>query len=157
MNTTHTYAEKADRINTAVAAGMFFMALAYAAMAGELITSETVANYFNYVGKGVMIIAVIIILWACAPLLLKLGKKRSARCNNFSDPEGFITQAFHKSCLISWFTLFIGLSFLAGMDNLLGRLNLPVQFYLYAILSVILFVASISFFVITLTDDENEA
>jgi len=159
MNATHTYAEKADRLNTAVALAMFFMSITYGCLAVRLLTSEAVANYLGLIAKGVMMVAVAIILWTFTPIIMQKmrSRKLGSNCRSFSEPEGFITQAFHKACLISWMTLFVSLSLIAGLDEKLAMLDLPAEFYITTILSVMLMVASLAFFYLTRLDDSEAA
>ena len=159
MNATYTYAEKADRLNTAVAFAMFFMGIAYGCLAIRLLTSEEMANYLSLISKGTMMVAVAIILWTFTPFIVQKvkAKKSIVSSRGCSEPEGFITQSFHRACLISWMTVFVSLSLIGGLDEKMKGLDLPAEFYISTVLCMMLIVTSLTFFYLTRSDDVEEA
>ncbi len=66
-----------------------------------------------------------------------------------------MTQAFNQALNKSWLITFVTIVFLKSLDKLIGRAELPIDFFLKALVFLMMFSASVIFLVLIRTDDKD--
>lgn len=146
-----TMAQFSDRFLRIVAFALLLMSVSYAAAAIAHFADPEQENLFEGVRAvfGLSAAAIVILPFI---KLMRIKAKAGKDCQK--DPEGFIAEVYAKSTLISFSVAFVGMVF---MEPIVAKVltDLPPDFVMQVVLSVMMSVLGINFFIRS-REDEDE-
>lgn len=140
-----------DRFLNRSAIGMFLLALLFAFTAFEQSTAAEVPSAVKYAEKAIAIVIIVIV----GPVTFQVYRRKRSFVSTCDEPEGFLTSAFQKAAMRAFTGSFI---LLIVLNVLLekGAVNWPAAVIVPALLAFNMGVASLSFFLDNLGDDEDD-
>lgn len=153
MNNNLSCAEAMDLMNTRIAIGLLLASLTYGLDSSAYLFAVSDNQVFKWIGFSITVLSALWIFRAVGPMLWQKFKSRSF---THQEPESFITETFHKAIIKSWvFTLAV-LMLMKVLEKTISRISLPFEFYLNSLIFLMLFVASVSFLIMTHINDDDE-
>jgi hypothetical protein len=110
-----------------------------------------VRTYLDWAEGGAAIAALVIVLWL---LFFKFMKVPAHLRRRFLDIEGFVATTIQKSFKASWLVTFVTLTVLAPASRRFT--TIPGEFFLQAVMALMLGVFSVAFFVMNASGGEDE-
>lgn len=152
MNTINEHdncAEALDLMNIRIAVGLLLVSVAYALEASVYLAPS---DYKAALDGSTLVLGVLAMLWILRAIGPTFWRKLQNRTWQLPKPESFVTEAFNQALNKSWIITFITIVFLKSLDNLLGKADLPLDFFLKALVFLMLFSASVIFLVMIKAD-----
>ncbi len=140
-----------DRFLNRSAVGMFLVALMFAYSAVEQVLGGNLPLFLNYAEKMLAILVVIVV----APVTFKVYWRKRSLLGSCSEPEGFLTTIFQKAATRAFTGGFLALMVLYVLFEK-QMVSWPAAVLVPALLAFNLMVASVSFFLDNLSDDESD-
>ncbi|MGJ8663894.1 MAG: hypothetical protein ACSHWU_09595 [Marinicella sp.] len=153
MSNNHSCAEAMDLMNSRIAIGLLLASFTYGLDASNYLFEFGENQVFKWVGFSITVFSALWIFRAIGPMLWKKIKSKSVIHH---EPESFITDSFHKSIIRSWIFTIAVLMLLKVLENYFSKVDLPVEFYVNALIFIMLFSASSIFLVMTHPNEEDD-
>jgi hypothetical protein len=144
-------AEAADRRWQLLALAMLLIACKSGISAALVLADASVRTYLDWAEGGAAIAALVIVLWL---LFFKFMKVPAHLRRRFLDIEGFVATTIQKSFKASWLVTFVTLTVLAPASRRFT--TIPGEFFLQAVMALMLGVFSVAFFVMNASGGEDE-
>ncbi len=155
MNTINEHdncAEAMDLMNIRIAVGLLMVSVAYALEASVHLMP---AAYATWLDRSTLALGLFAMAWIVRAIGPTLWRKLRNKTWQLHKPESFVTQAFNQALNKSWLITFVTIVFLKSIDKLLGKADLPIEFFLKALVFLMMFSASVIFLVLIRTDDKE--
>jgi hypothetical protein len=153
MNNNQNCAEAMDLMNTRIAIGLLLASITYALDASIYLFTDGNNQVFKWIGFTTSLLAAAWIFRAIGPMLWNKFKSRSMK---FQEPESFVTETLHKAIIKSWTITIAALMVLKVSERMISRVGLPIEFYINALVFIMLFSASVIFLVMTRFNDADD-
>lgn len=140
-----------DRFLGRSAVGMFLLALLFALTAYEQSVVVDLPAAAKYAGKGLAILIVVLV----GPVTFQVYRRKRSFVSNCDEPEGFLTNAFQKAAMRAFtggFVILIVLNVMLDKEVV----SWPAAVIVPAFLSFQLGIASLSFFLDNIGDEDDE-
>ncbi len=141
MGTRIDMAEAVDQKLRLMALAMLLLAIRSASEACMMLVSEELAFYLDVLQIGLMVSAIGLMLHLAYWKLIKVPKHLRRL---FSDPDGYIVEVLRKSCLTSWLSTLVYISFVGPVISKIW-VEFPVKFFTESALFVMLGAFSLKF------------
>ncbi|MBO6505017.1 MAG: hypothetical protein JJ850_16515 [Kordiimonadaceae bacterium] len=140
-----------DRFLNRSAIGMFLLALLFALTAFEQSAAGELPGALKYAEKAIAILIIILV----GPITFQVYRRKRSFVSTCDEPEGFLTSSFQKAAMRAFTGSFI---LLIVLNVLLEKeaVDWPAAVIVPALLAFNLGVASLSFFLDNLEDDEDD-
>jgi len=140
-----------EKFMNRVAVGVFLISLAYASSAMMFVVSEAMALYLDRLSFGFGLLAVAVVFPSVVKMII--AKRRAGAGSH--QPDGFVVDAYKRAAERGFALTFV---FLLLMDFLTGRffVDLPAEFAIQIILAISLAIFSLSFFIFTREEGDEE-
>ncbi|TDR23296.1 hypothetical protein [Marinicella litoralis] len=152
MSNNQNCAEAMDLMNTRIAVGLLLASLSYGLDAFTYLLPAGENQVLKWFGFGVSVLAALWIFRAVGPALW--DKLKSGQFKH-QEPESFITETFHQAIIKSWIITIAVLMVLKVLEQLIVRIDLPIEFYFNGLVFIMLFSVSVIFLVLTRENDDN--
>jgi len=141
-------AQFADRLLKFTTLGIFILSFSYASGAAQFFVSAAAAEYFKVAKTVFALLGAGVVL----PFFIKFVRMKKTCRASSAELNGYIIEVYRKSCEYSFaVTLVFLILFEPVAANFL--VNLPLAFFVYTTLMVMILSLSISFFLMSRDDD----
>jgi hypothetical protein len=144
-------AEAADRRWQLLALAMLLIACKAGISAAMVLADATVRTWLDWAEMGAALGALVIVLWL---LFFKFMKVPAHLRRRFLDIEGFVATTIQKSFKLSWLVTFVTMTILAPASKRFA--TVPAEFFVQALMALMLGVFSVGFFVMNATGGGDE-
>ena len=142
MNESTNCAEVIDKMYTRLAIGLLVAAVAYFLKATVFLTGPATDNTLEKISFWAGVLTILVVLTGMIPVM---WRKLSSKSWTLEEPESYIQDAFKEALKRSWMITFVTLVILKSMDRMMQAWALPAEFYLQAMISLMMLTASVSF------------
>ena len=147
-------AEASDRHNRLLGVSMLALALLFATGAAEHVLGPDAELYLDMVSKGLAIFIIVPTFWVA---YWKLWKLPSHQRELYLSADGFVMDALYRAQRLSWTVTLVVLAVLATVFDGPFLNAYPTEFYLDALLALMLGVLStVFFYLVGLEDNDPE-